>query len=323
MNKMANIPYKQRNQILNSAGIEWFGFRFAGVRFNCCYYYCEVTANPFSIGTHQHVFWEISRPAIGEAQFEVEEGAEPCCFNTDPKSFLMIPPGTSHRWSVVKTPLVLNSWQVRMEAEEDSGKEFLRLLKKNVQQARYLIPVSEMQLDAERILDSVTTGAYPASIVGLMCSGIGRIIIGSLLGSLNAIPSQLLNGTFTNLQCSAHVAQDIATFIESNLHNGITLSDLGSHFHYSGRHLNRIFKENHNVSIGQYQRQRRLELALRWLATSNRSVKDIALSLGFGTASHFCRYIRQKTGHSPGHYRVLSQEAEAAKNNVFDPKRLF
>jgi len=81
-----------------------------------------------------------------------------------------------------------------------------------------------------------------------------------------------------------------------------TLEELASLCKISVRQLTRGFRSCRGCSIGDYVAQTRIEAAKRRLAT-NESVKAIAISLGFASASHFACAFRRATGVTPRDFR--------------------
>ena len=72
-------------------------------------------------------------------------------------------------------------------------------------------------------------------------------------------------------------------------------------------HLARTFKRLHGVSIGEYQRHLRINLACHALRNSSRPITDIAEEYGFNDQSHFARVFRRHTGQTPSGYRRTMQ----------------
>jgi AraC-like DNA-binding protein len=114
------------------------------------------------------------------------------------------------------------------------------------------------------------------------------------------------------------LAQRIRHFLDDNIDRGIRMSDMESHFHYSGRHLNRIFQEAYSRSIRDYLGERRLELTKRWLESTERTIKDIALSLGYRDSSQLCNYFMRRMGTTPTDYRrdIRERKAEFLQRSV-------
>ena len=70
----------------------------------------------------------------------------------------------------------------------------------------------------------------------------------------------------------------------------------------SARQLTRGFRVSRGCSIGDYLEQRRMEAAKRQLMTGE-TVKTIAFSMGFASASSFTFAFRRAVGISPSQFR--------------------
>jgi AraC family transcriptional regulator len=68
-------------------------------------------------------------------------------------------------------------------------------------------------------------------------------------------------------------------------------------------HLATTFRHHFRRTIGDYQRQLRVEFACRQLATGRASLVEIALTAGFADQSHFARVFKRSLGLTPGAYR--------------------
>lgn len=74
-------------------------------------------------------------------------------------------------------------------------------------------------------------------------------------------------------------------------------------------HLARSFQQAQGVSVGEYQRQLRIELARKALSDRQRSIAEVAAAAGFSDQSHFARVFRRVTGQTPRDYRQQLQSA--------------
>jgi len=69
-------------------------------------------------------------------------------------------------------------------------------------------------------------------------------------------------------------------------------------------HLARTFRKRFRCTPGEYQRRLRVDHAGRQLATTRRSLADIALGAGFADQAHFSRIFKAHTGLSPARFRT-------------------
>lgn len=302
---MDPVLLRQKNTTLEAAGLQWLGFRLPGLRIEIYFFYKFVENGPYSIGIHGHNHWEVTRVVSGSAEYEIQTDEKGIRLAPGPDRVLIIPPHMVHRWEMNDGPLVLNSWQIRMNAEDEMGEVLLSRLKQRAVESRFLIDAPPGYIHSEDLVWNISSEKLPVGVLGPMVSGLARVVVGGLVGTLRPWPQELVEHDNQSASSSENLANRLKEYLESNLHHPITLVDLESHFHYSSRHLNRIFHQNFHASIGQYLRDRRFELATRWLVTTNRSIKDIALSLGFGNISHFCRYFRKRMDLSPTEYREI------------------
>jgi AraC-like DNA-binding protein len=70
----------------------------------------------------------------------------------------------------------------------------------------------------------------------------------------------------------------------------------------SSDHLTRIFKRELGCTPVRYINQKKIEKAQLLLATTRKSITDIALELSFGNANYFSRLFKKHTGFSPSEY---------------------
>jgi len=95
----------------------------------------------------------------------------------------------------------------------------------------------------------------------------------------------------------------VLDYIEANLEGDLSIDRIASIACLSRYHFARAFR----LAVGQpphrYVSARRLERAKALLTRGDRSLVDIALSLGFSGQANFTRAFTQATGHAPGRYR--------------------
>ncbi|MCM3749744.1 AraC family transcriptional regulator [Paenibacillus pasadenensis] len=95
---------------------------------------------------------------------------------------------------------------------------------------------------------------------------------------------------------SAHMA-------DSNL----SLNQISEYFQLSPSHFSALFKEVMNEKFIDYLTRIRIEAATKLLATTNASIQDIGLQVGYVHSFSFIRVFKKWTGTTPGEYRKAQE----------------
>jgi AraC-like DNA-binding protein len=82
-----------------------------------------------------------------------------------------------------------------------------------------------------------------------------------------------------------------------------TIRGLALEFHVSPWHLQRSFKHQTGVCMGEWLREQRLQRAAHLLANTYMSVKEIAHSVGYEHVSSFTRAFERRFAQAPARYR--------------------
>ena len=109
------------------------------------------------------------------------------------------------------------------------------------------------------------------------------------------------------------VMAQIMQYIQTNLHDKVSLTELADRMFVSTSTLSRIFKKNMGVYFADYVMQLRVSEASAILRDTDENLTQVALTLGFSSSSTFSRAFRKEMGESPAEYRERTR-SEAAKN---------
>lgn len=99
----------------------------------------------------------------------------------------------------------------------------------------------------------------------------------------------------------------VRALLHDRFAESLTLAELAA---YAGRHpvhLAREFRRHYRCTIGEYQRQLRIDFAKRQLAKSDSPLSKIALDAGFSHQSHFTKAFRLLTCTTPQEFRRISR----------------
>ncbi|NRA84972.1 MAG: helix-turn-helix domain-containing protein [Gammaproteobacteria bacterium] len=97
----------------------------------------------------------------------------------------------------------------------------------------------------------------------------------------------------------------IQFWMKHNLTSTLTLVEISQQFGISQRSLTRRFKVATNTSATKYWQRLRLETVKELLGSSNLSIQEIALAVGYQDQGHITRLFKRQLGTSPSEYRVM------------------
>lgn len=96
-----------------------------------------------------------------------------------------------------------------------------------------------------------------------------------------------------------HMATRIIDYVEANLDQRLTLTDLAAVAGLSVPHFKALFRETLGVPVHQYVILRRVERARALLLEGRLSVTQIALETGFSHQSHMAHWVNRFLGAAP------------------------
>lgn len=95
----------------------------------------------------------------------------------------------------------------------------------------------------------------------------------------------------------------IQEFLDANYQENITLDNLAASFYLNKFYLAHAFKKQFGISIMQYLTELRCTEAKKLLETTDLSITQIAMCVGFNTSSHFSESYKTQMGESPAQTR--------------------
>ena len=96
----------------------------------------------------------------------------------------------------------------------------------------------------------------------------------------------------------------VQDWIEHHSSRPITIAELASLFGFSERNLKRRFTLATGLSVNKYIQAVRLDRAKKLLLSSDKTVKDIALDVGYENDGFFTRLFKTATGQTPAQWRT-------------------
>lgn len=95
-------------------------------------------------------------------------------------------------------------------------------------------------------------------------------------------------------------------FINSHYMEPISLDRVSHEIGLSPKYFSSLFKKEKGKSFTEYVNTLRVDEAKRLLSLTNRTILDIALTIGFEDQSYFSKVFKKITGLSPNAYRKLN-----------------
>ena len=96
----------------------------------------------------------------------------------------------------------------------------------------------------------------------------------------------------------------VMEYIEANVANKLDLAVLSREAGISQFHFSALFSRAFGITARRYVQSFRMQVAKTMLASTQKSVLDIALSTGYRSAAHFGAMFRQHCGQTPTEYRA-------------------
>ena len=91
--------------------------------------------------------------------------------------------------------------------------------------------------------------------------------------------------------------------IAAHLNGDLSLTAMGALVYLNPFYLSRLFKKQLGITLTDYVIHARMEKAKELLLSTHRKINDIALEVGFESASYFTRFFKRTTGMTPLDYR--------------------
>lgn len=109
----------------------------------------------------------------------------------------------------------------------------------------------------------------------------------------------------TKPQCSEEDSflLPVLNYIDNNYDKLIELKTLCSIASVTPQYLCRVFKKNMDMRPLEYVAKKRIQQAKHLLISTQMSVKEIGVSVGYSDTSYFCSVFRRNEGVSPNEYR--------------------
>lgn len=101
----------------------------------------------------------------------------------------------------------------------------------------------------------------------------------------------------------ARIIEEVRFAMRQNIEETINLEEIADRHNVGYSYFRRMFKKYTGVSPGQYHLQLRIIRAKELLVSTDKSIKEISLELGFQTIHYFSLIFKKKVGVNPSEFR--------------------
>ncbi len=102
--------------------------------------------------------------------------------------------------------------------------------------------------------------------------------------------------------------QQVLDYIDKNFNQPLEASKMAERCNFSYSYFSHLFRQTTGCTFNEYVNARRMAEAERLLYTTDATVTDIALQVGYGDPAYFIQKFRKKKGVSPGKFRTICRE---------------
>lgn len=159
------------------------------------------------------------------------------------------------------------------------------------------------------LFSALRTGSTAATllVIGYLWLFFGRVYESGTYHSMSHAASEGDTKAMTQLKT-------VFDLIEHAYNTPLTLTDLSHSVHMSPNYFCRFFRSMTHKTPMQYVNHYRIETACHALATTSKSITEIALDTGFSDVNYFFRTFRKVKGITPRKYlQLLARGGEMAE----------
>ena len=162
-------------------------------------------------------------------------------------------------------------------------------------------------------MELLTTDIHPYHVIKQMISSRAKIDSLTTMAKLEQMPGELchkyclLVKNFANRDYSKQT-KEIIDYVRLHLEEELSLTYLAEYFHKNASALSHSFSKETGISLTKYIQQERIREALRLFNTTDFSVSDVAVMVGYQDFSYFSKLFSGQVGMSPREYKKRGKQ---------------
>ena len=241
----------------------------------------------------KHYNYEVQYVLNGKSEYEFADNK---FVKLNKGQFLVIPPETYHRIVYEANDFKKFMFSYSLKPKETENTNFYQIAETAVYNN---IKAHKDNKDIRNLVDKIirTFNEKPPEYMNMIFFLTTSLIIEFLqiiAGNNEFEPSHKFNDIRIN---------NAIKFIEENITENITVSDVAKHIHLSPKQLTRIFESALFVSPGSYIKNYKAKYIRNLLMDINLSLSDISEMMGYNDVSAMIRFYKNATGDTPYNFR--------------------
>lgn len=162
-------------------------------------------------------------------------------------------------------------------------------------------------------LELLTTDIHPYHIIKQMISTRTKIDSLTTMAKLEQMPGEichkycLLVKNYSNTGYS-RLTKDVINYIQLHLEEELSLNYLADQFGKNASALSHSFSKETGINLTKFIQQARMQEAIRLFNTTDFSISDVAVMVGYQDFSYFSKIFSAQTGMSPREYKKRGKE---------------
>ena len=243
----------------------------------------------WTLTTHSHPFYELHFVLNGNCKLTLRTGIETAL---DAGMHILIHPNTNHKFAKFSEDFARLSIAFDIQYHDKIVKEDDKyILGQSNERIRWLL---------EQIMSELADGETDsANIVKLYIYSAMTILLRENLDYLYDAVDQ-------NDE-SVNVISVAMGFVQNNVGLEVKAEDVAKNIGLSVRQLNRIFRENLNMTVSEFIRNERIMRVREHLIKTDLPLREIAALTGFRDEYVLCKTFKKVMRVSPGQYRKESR----------------
>ncbi len=161
-----------------------------------------------------------------------------------------------------------------------------------------LLPLQESEVKTiTTLLNHFTKNQFPQTPTVLSDFFIVLNTIHNFIRQHETTLSLPLFSTTTSIQIS-----EVLTYIQENLSNPLTVTEIAAHFFLNADYLSRLFKKHTHISLGHYITLQKISVAQKYLH-EGKTITQTQELLGYSSYAHFFKTFKKVVGITPSQYK--------------------